>query len=60
MEKEDDSEVVGGLRPGETLCAADGQIFRAQCLHHVGGGSSGDKHLLLELTLVNASAVVLN
>lgn len=29
---------------------ADGQIFSAQSLHHVAGGSLGDEHLLLYLT----------
>lgn len=49
MEKEDDSVIVGGLRPGETLVQQMGR-FSALSLSIVAGGSLGDEHLLLYLT----------
>lgn len=44
----DDSEMVGGLRPGETLEQQMGRFSAS--LHHAAGGSPGDEHLLSKLT----------
>lgn len=57
MEMEDDSEAVGGLRPGETLVRQMGRLSALSLSIAAAESSRGEEHLLLTLTQNNTSAL---
>lgn len=57
MEMEDDSEAVGGLRPGEILVRQMGRLSALSLSIAAAGSSQGEEHLLLTLTQNNTSAL---